>query len=118
MAKEHPVLFALLAQAAGMAMLALIAALSGLVLSGRALALVHGSCIWLFAPVLGLWLSLRCARAGVPAVLAWLLPPGCFAGVYWAVVGMAPSLGAACLCALLCIVGGAAGEVLLKRSAR
>ena len=118
MGKKHPILLALLVQVLGMAARAAAAALSGLVLTGRALALVHGACIWLLCPLLGFWLSMRCAKAGVPAMLAWLLPPGCFATVYWTIVGMAPSLGAACICALLCIVGGAAGEVWLKRSAK
>lgn len=115
---KRSILWSLAVQVLGMAVLAAVAALSGLVLTGRALARVHGGCIWLLAPLAGFWLSMRCAKAGVPAMLAWPLAPGCFAAVYWAIVGMAPSLGAACVCALLCIVGGAAGEVWLKRNVK
>lgn len=115
MSKRHPIVFALSIQALGMCALSAFAALSGLVLTGRMLSLVHSTCIWLLSPLLGLWLSMRCAQAGVPAILSWPLAPVSFVALYWVIVGMAPHMGAAALCALASIFGGAAGEVWLRR---
>lgn len=116
MKKKHPAAWALFAQALGMALLGAAAACCAFFLSGRALGLVHGACIWLLQPALGAFLAFRCAVKGVPAILAWLPAPPCFAGAYWLVVGMAPSLGAAALCALCAVLFASAGEVWLKRS--
>lgn len=116
MKRIHPAAAAMALQAAVLCALGACAALSGLVLTGWALAWIHGAAIWLVQPLLGAWLSMRCAVRNVPAILAWIPAPACFAAVYWAIVGMAPHLGAAALCALFCIVGASAGEVWLKRS--
>ena len=116
MEKRHPVAAALAVQALCMAALGACCALSGLFLTGRGLSVLHGAGIWLAQPVCGLLLSMRCAKKGVPAILAWLLAPSCFAAAYWLIVGMAPHLGAAALCALAGVIGASAGEVWLKRS--
>ncbi|MBQ3222021.1 MAG: hypothetical protein IJB41_00265 [Clostridia bacterium] len=116
MCKGHSAAWALAAEGLAMALLGAAAGLCGLILSGRALGAAHGGCMWLLQPLLGAYMSLRCAKKGVPAILAWLPAPACFAGAYWAVVGMPPHAGAAMLCAVAGIVGASAGEVLLKRS--
>ena len=113
---KHPLAFALCVQAIAMGMLGALAALSGLFLAGGALAAVHFACIWPLQSALGLYSGFVCAKKGVPAILAWPVAPACFAAVYWAIVGMAPSIGAAALCALAAVVGASAGEVWLKRS--
>ena len=116
MIEKHRAAFSLAVQALSMGALGCVAALSGLVLDGRALGVVHGACVWPVQSALGLVLGFFCAKSGVPAILAWPLAPACFAAVYWLIVGMAPSLGAAALCALFALIGASAGEVWLKRS--
>ena len=116
MKEKHPWALSFCVQALAMGMLGAMAALSGLVLSGRVLAAVHSACIWPLQSALGLYTGFCSAKRGVPAILAWPAAPACFAAVYWAIVGMAPSIGAAALCALASVVGASAGEVLLKRS--
>ena len=96
---------ALAVQALCMALLGAFAAPCALFLGGRAL-----------QPALGAYLCFCCGKRGVPAILAWLPAPSCFAAAYWIIVGMAPPIGAALLCALACIAGASAGEVWLKRS--
>ena len=114
--ERHRAAFALAVQALSMGALGCFAALIGLFLGGQALSIVHGACIWPVQSILGLYLSFFCAKNGVPAILAWPIAPACFAAAYWLIVGMAPSFGAAALCALTALVGASAGEVWLRRS--
>lgn len=116
MKKRYPVLRALAQQAVGMSVLAALVALSGLALTGTAVAIVHTGGLWAGAGALEFWLSMRCAKAGVPAIAAWPIGSILFTAVYWLLVGMAPSMGAMGLCALLGVLGGSAGEVWLRRS--
>lgn len=116
MPKGHPYLRVLAVQALSMALLGAAAALTAFFLSGEALRAAHFACIWALQPALGAYLCFCCGKRGVPAILAWLPAPSCFAAAYWIIVGMAPPIGAALLCALACIAGASAGEVWLKRS--
>ena len=116
MKRKHPRAYAMCVQALEMGALGALAALSGLFLAGRALGAVHFACIWPLQSALGLYTGFFCAKSGIPAILAWPIAPMCFAAVYWAIVGMAPSIGAAALCAFAALAGASAGEVWLKRS--
>lgn len=118
MKKGHGAIGALCVQAAAMSALAVLVALCGLVLTGRALEIVHTGGMWLLQPALAVAMSLLCAKKGVPAIVAWPVGSICFAVVYWLLVGMAPGMGAALFGALCGLIGGSWGEVWLKRQGR
>lgn len=79
----------------------------------------HAVLIWALLPVVGAWTAFRAVRKGVNPYVSWILPPVAetFAGLI-ASMGYAPDAGGVFLTALIALVGGAAGDVVNRRTRR
>lgn len=93
-------------------MLVLCAAASLSVLLG---AVVNGIVMWGCVPVLGLISGYRATRRGLLNYAAWIAPPVCMALANWICWGYLPPAGPVLVCALVSLVGAAAGEVMNQR---
>lgn len=67
--------------------------------------------LWVMMPLAGAWSAFRAVRRGLLNYAAWLPPPVCLYLANLAIWGYAPPAGAALVCALVSLVGAAAGEV-------
>lgn len=76
--------------------------------AGRA---VYGILIWAIVPLMGAVSAYRATRRGLNNYLAWLAPPICTVAVHALVWVYLPEPGPALLCALVSLIGAAAGEV-------
>ena len=74
-------------------------------------ALIYGIIIWAIVPLLGAVSAYRATRRGLNNYLAWLAPPICTVAVHALVWVYLPEPGPALLCALVSLIGAAAGEV-------
>lgn len=80
-------------------------------------AAVYGACQWVLLPIIGAAVSYGITVRGVNNYLAWIVPPVTGAAAhYLAFFYMPPSAGPFMVCALLSIVGAAAGDVVKKNS--
>ena len=77
-------------------------------------ALAHGAFLWGIMPLGGLFLACAATRRGLNNYLGWLAPPLMEVLSSLLVWGYSPSAGPVFLCALLSLVGAAAGEVLKR----
>lgn len=87
--------------------LAALAAMLGAVASGIA--------AWGVMPLAGMFSACRATRRGLLNYAAWIAPPACMAAGNLICWGYLPSAGPVLLCALISLVGAAAGEVLNMR---
>jgi len=71
--------------------------------------------LWLLPCTVGAWSSFRLTRCGLTCYAAWLLPPVMHTAVPWLVLGFPPTPISMALCALVSLVGAAAGDVLNKQ---
>ncbi len=71
--------------------------------------------LWLLPCVIGAWTACRLARLGLNSYAAWLVPPVLHTVLPWLVIGYPPHAGSAALCALISLIGAAAGDVLYKQ---
>lgn len=78
-------------------------------------AVVYGIMAWALMPAAGLFSACRATRAGLLNYAAWIAPPVCMAAANLICWGYLPSAGPVLLCALISLVGAAAGEVMNQR---
>ena len=71
--------------------------------------------MWLLPLTAGAWTSCTLARAGLTAYASWVLPPVVHSVIPWLLIGYPPSAASMLVCALLSLVGSAAGDVLYRR---
>ena len=72
---------------------------------------VRGIALWALMPCAGAVTAFCAMRRGLNNYLAWLAPPVGLYIAHFALWGYAPPAGPALLCALIALVGAAAGEV-------
>ena len=94
------------------------AAVFVLALSGKLLSPVRwlsALLLWIAVPAAGAITACQAVKKGVNPYLAWIFPPvsATFAGLI-ASMGYTPSAGAMLLCALVSLIGAAAGDVLTR----
>lgn len=71
---------------------------------------------WVLLPVLGAVSAYRTTRGGVYYLGAWIAPPVLMLTIYWGMTGLPPQHAMmVILCALLSIIGAAAGHEMNKR---
>ena len=80
-------------------------------------ALPRALMLWVAVPLAGLFTALQAVRGGLNNYLAWIPPVPCLYLANKLVWGYAPPAGPALLTDLTSLVGAAAGQVLLQRSA-
>ena len=78
-------------------------------------AVVYGIAAWAMMPAAGMFSACRATRLGLLNYAAWIAPPVCMAAANLICWGYLPSAGPVLLCALISLVGAAAGEVLNLR---
>ena len=90
--------------------------------AGALTALTHNVSLTLYGvlsgagmPVLGLISAYRATRRGLLNYAAWIAPPVCMALSHWLLWSYPPGPGPVLLCALISLVGAAAGEVLNRQ---
>ncbi len=71
--------------------------------------------LWILPCTIGAWTSCRLAHLGLNSYAAWIVPPVIHTALPWLVIGYPPHAGSAALCALISLVGAAAGDVLCKQ---
>lgn len=103
-------LWAWAAQAGIMAVVALAASLMEAGPRWLSLAMV-----WLIVPLAGGLTAFAAVKTGLSNYLAWLAPPVALYAVHMALWGYAPPVLPTLLCALVALIGAAAGEVQQKR---
>ena len=79
---------------------------------------LYGALSWAAMPALGLISAYRATRRGLLNYAAWIAPPVCMALSHWLLWGYLPDPGPVLLCALISLVGAAAGEVMNQRKGR
>ena len=79
---------------------------------------LYGALSWAGMPALGLASAYRATRRGLLNYAAWIAPPACMALNHWLLWGYLPDPGPVLLCALISLVGAAAGEVMNQRKGR
>ena len=79
---------------------------------------LYGVLSWAGMPALGLASAYRATRRGLLNYAAWIAPPACMALSHWLLWGYLPDPGPVLLCALISLVGAAAGEVMNQRKGR
>ena len=76
--------------------------------------LLHKLCLWVLMPLAGLLSACIATRAGFLNYLAFLVPPLCFTAANLILWGYLPSAAPVMVCALVSLVGAAAGEVIKR----
>lgn len=76
---------------------------------------IYGVIAWLGMPALGLISAYRATRRGLLNYAAWIVPPVSMCAAHLLIWGYAPGSGPVLLCALISLVGAAAGEVMNQR---
>lgn len=79
---------------------------------------VYGALSWAGLPLLGAASAYRATRRGLLNYAAWIAPPVCAGASHWLLYGYPPEAAPVLLCALVSLVGAAAGEVQNQRSPR
>lgn len=74
-------------------------------------AIVYGAISWGALPLVGAFSAYRATRRGLNPYLAWLAPPICAVAAHCLIWVYPPSPGPVLLCALISLIGAAAGEV-------
>lgn len=100
-----------------MLLIALCATYLPLLFTGAALPL-RVLFVWLLPLTAGAGSACLLARAGLNAYLCWLLPPVIHSAVPWLLIGFPPSPASMLVCALVSLIGAAAGDVLRSRFVR
>jgi len=101
---------------AWLAQIVLMAVLSAAVaLLAPVSAVLHGIASWVLMPLAGAVSAYRTTRRGLLNYAAWIAPPACMGAVHWAIWTYLPSPGPVLLCALISLIGAAAGEVMNNR---
>lgn len=72
--------------------------------------------LWIMPPVLGALSAFCLTRAGLISFAAWIVPPIVHSAVPWIALGYPPPPGTMLLCALVSLVGAAAGDVLNRNA--
>lgn len=111
MKKKLNWLWVLLIQTAAMLALSLPAALS-MVLGGA----VHGILVWAVLPLAGCASAYMAVILGLNNYIAWLAPPAAGFAAHLIVWGYVPAPGPILLCALISLIGAAAGEVVRRQN--
>ncbi len=104
-------LWALLIQTAAMLLLSLLGALS--MYLGSAL---HGIMIWAILPVAGCASAYIAVILGLNNYVAWIVPPAMGFAAHLIAWGFLPTPGPILLCALISLIGAAAGEVVRRQN--
>ena len=78
-------------------------------------AVVYGIASWAGMSAAGAVTAYRATRRGLLNYVAWIMPPVCLWLGHWLLWGYSPSAGPVLLCALISLVGAAAGEVMNQR---
>mgnify|MGYP007055669469 CR=1 FL=1 len=76
---------------------------------------LHDWVAWIGMPLIGLFSACRTTRRGLLNYAAWLAPPAGMALGHLLVWSYMPDPGPVLLCALISLVGAAAGEVLNRQ---
>ena len=79
---------------------------------------ISGIMFWAVIPVLGMLSACMATRRGLLNYAAWIAPPVCLWLTYYLIWNYSPQPGPVLLCALLSLVGAAAGEVLNQQKKR
>ena len=75
---------------------------------------IYGIVAWGVLPILGAISAFKATQRGLNNYLAWLAPPACTVGMHILIWTYFPDPGPALLCALISLIGAAAGEVVLR----
>ncbi len=81
-------------------------------------AFINGAVMWVVVPILGAISAYRATQRGLNNYLAWLAPPICTVAVHVLIWTYFPDAGTALFCALISLIGAAAGEVVLREKER
>lgn len=76
---------------------------------------IHGIASWALMPLAGAVSAYRATRRGLLNYAAWIAPPACMGAAHWAIWTYLPSPGPVLVCALISLIGAAAGEVMNQR---
>ena len=79
-------------------------------------AIVYGVISWGALPLAGAVSAYRTTRRGLNNYLSWLAPPLCAIAAHSLIWIYPPSPGPVLLCALISLIGAAAGEVLNRET--
>ena len=73
---------------------------------------------WIVIQIAGALSAYYAVRTGLSGFFAWIMPPVLYASIPWLVIGYPPGAGPMLLCALVSIMGAAAGDEMNKREAK
>jgi len=74
-------------------------------------AVLRSVLLWALIPILGAVTAYRCVLKGLNNYAAWIAPPVCMLAASLVLWGYVPHAGPMLTCALVSLVGAAAGEV-------
>ena len=72
----------------------------------------HAVCSWALMPLFGLVAAYRATRRGLLNYAAWIAPPAAMGLTHWLIWTYPPAPGPVLTCALVSLIGAAAGEVV------
>jgi hypothetical protein len=70
---------------------------------------------WLIIQIAGTLSAYYAVRTGLSNFFAWIMPPVLYTSIPWLIIGYPPGAGPMLLCALVSIMGAAAGVEINKR---
>jgi hypothetical protein len=70
---------------------------------------------WIVTQIAGALSAYYAVRTGLGNFIAWFMPPVLYAFLPWLIIGYPPGAGPMFLCALMSIIGAAAGVEMNKR---
>ena len=71
--------------------------------------------LWVLIPLFGAETAFKAVQRGLLNYAAWIAPPACLCAAHTLIWGYLPPAGAMLLCALVSLVGAAAGEVYIEQ---
>ena len=70
---------------------------------------------WIAIQIAGALSACYAVKTGLGSFFAWIMPPVLYASIPWLIIGYPPGAGPMLLCALLSIMGAAAGDEMNKK---
>ena len=98
-----------LVQISEMLLLGILAALAEVLGS-----IIYGIVVWGALPILGAVSAFQATQRRLNNYLAWIAPPVCTVAMHILIWTYFPEPGPALLCALISLIGAAAGEVVMR----